>query len=86
MKKFALIFRWPAAALALGCLQPASAWACSACYGQSDSPMANGLNWGILTLLGVVVTVLAGTAGFFVYLAKKSASAAAQSAPPPPSA
>ena len=49
--------------------------ACAACYGQSDSPMAHGLNWGILSLIGVVVPVLGGIAGFFVFIAKKAATA-----------
>ena len=48
---------------------PWFALACSACYGQSDSAMAKGMNWGILSLLGVVVTVLGGIAAFFVFLA-----------------
>ena len=47
-------------------------WACSACYGASDSPMAAGMNAGILTLLVVVVSVLASIASFFVFIARKS--------------
>jgi hypothetical protein len=57
-------------------LQPGSLWACAACYGASDSTMAKGMNAGIFSLLGVVVTVLGSIAGFFVYLAKKSGAAA----------
>ena len=53
---------------------PRSAQACAACYGQSDSPMAHGLNWGIFSLLVVVVGMLGGIASFFVYLARRSAS------------
>ena len=49
--------------------------ACSACFGQSDSPMAHGLNWGIASLLGVVVPVLGGIAAFFIFIARKSAAA-----------
>jgi hypothetical protein len=49
--------------------------ACAACYGQSDSPLAHGLNWGILSLLGVVVPVLGGIAAFFFFIAKKAAAA-----------
>jgi len=59
-------------------MQPASLWACAACYGASDSPMARGMNWGIFTLLGVVVCVLSTFATFFVFLAKKSAAASAE--------
>lgn len=54
--------------------QPQPLWACAACFGQSDSPMANGMNWGILTLLVVVVSVLTGIASFFVFLAKKAST------------
>ena len=66
--------------------------ACAACFGQSDSAMAQGMNWGILSLLGIIALVLVGVATFFVYLAKRtSALAAATSAetmlrPTPPSA
>jgi len=55
-------------------LRPAPILACAACYGASDSPMAQGMNWGIFTLLGVVGGVLGGIAGFFVFLARRSAS------------
>ena len=57
-------------------LHPGSALACAACYGASDSPMAKGMNWGILSLLGVVVMVLGSVASFFVFIGKKAASAA----------
>ena len=39
-------------------LAPSPLFACAACYGKSDSPLAQGMNWGIFTLLGVVVPVL----------------------------
>ena len=61
-----------ASVLALA-MQPRLLWACAACYGQDSGPMAQGMNWGILSLLGIIVTVLAGVAGFFVYLANRSA-------------
>jgi hypothetical protein len=35
--------------------------------------MAAGMNWGILSLLGMIVLVLGGVAGFFIFLAKRSA-------------
>jgi len=56
-------------------LHPASLFACAACYGASDSPMAQGMNWGILSLLGVVVMVLGSVASFFVFIGKKAAAA-----------
>jgi len=46
--------------------------------------MARGFNWGILSLLGVVVMVLGGITTFFVFLGKKSAAVAAVSSAKPP--
>ena len=67
-------------ALALGALaHPGTAAACAVCYGQSDAPMAQGMNWGIMALLGVIGTVLALFSAFFVFLAKKAGSVAALS-------
>ena len=57
-------------------LHPASVFACAACYGASDSAMAKGMNWGILSLLAVVVMVLGSVASFFVFLGKKAAAVA----------
>ena len=54
-------------------LAPLSASACSVCYGDPDSAMSKGLGWGIITLLGVVLTVLAGISAFFVHVAKRTA-------------
>lgn len=45
--------------------------ACSVCFGQSDSPMAQGTNMGILLMLGVTVAMLAAFASFFLYLARR---------------
>lgn len=52
---------------------PASALACAACFGKSDSPLADGMNMGILALLGVITAVLCGFAGFFIFLGRQSA-------------
>ena len=49
-------------------------FACAACYGKSDSALANGMNWGIFTLLGVVLTVLTCIALFFVHIVRKEES------------
>ena len=53
-------------------LRPDSALACAACYGQSDSPLAAGMNWGIMSLLGFIGCVLGAVAGFFVYIVRRS--------------
>jgi hypothetical protein len=54
-------------------LAKTSALACATCYGASDSPLAQGMNWGIATLLGVIGAVLTGVVAFFVHVGVKSA-------------
>ncbi len=51
---------------------PRAALACPVCFGQSDSPMANAMNMGILAMLAVVVAVLAGFASFIVHLNRRA--------------
>ena len=60
---------WPACSWESHSSPPALA--CAACYGQSDSPMAVGMNWGIFSLLGVIACVLGGITSFFVYLGQE---------------
>jgi hypothetical protein len=58
---------------ALILLAPVKTFACAACYGGNvDSAMTDGMNWGVLTLLGVVVPVLGGFLFGLVYLIRKS--------------
>jgi hypothetical protein len=57
--------------------------ACTACYGQSDSPLAQGMNWGILCLLGVIAGVLSGIVVFFVHAVKRSAAVERGNVNPP---
>jgi hypothetical protein len=77
--------------LALVLLTPHRTSACASCFGQSDSPLAVGMNWGILSLLAFITLVLSGVAGFGVFLARRAANySAADAAPdgisaPPPS-
>jgi hypothetical protein len=40
---------------------------------NADSPLAQGMNMGILALLVVILSVLVTIAGFFVFLARRSA-------------
>ncbi len=61
-------------------LLPRPILGCAACYGQSDAPLARGMNWGILSLLVMIVLVLGGVAAFFVSLARRSAALASASA------
>ena len=64
---------------------PSPLFACAACYGKSDSPLASGMNAGIFTLLGVVLTVLTCFAVFFVHVVRGEAKAQTDNpAPNPP--
>ena len=58
-----------------------SALACAVCFGKSDTALAKGLHWGVISLLAVVLCVLGGIATFFIYLAKRSAAVAGASMP-----
>jgi hypothetical protein len=65
----------------LALLVPAQGFACATCYGQVDSPMTDGMNWGIGTLLGILVPVLASFLFFFIHLIRKSEALAAAAQP-----
>jgi hypothetical protein len=58
--------------LLLAAFAPSPLFACAACYGRSDSPMAVGMNWGIFTLLAVVGVVLAGFLTFLICVIRRS--------------
>ena len=70
----------PLAALAMAAA-PQSALACATCFGKSDSDLAKAMNWGILSLLAMVVFVLGGIAAFFIYLARRAAMTAGAATP-----
>lgn len=54
-------------------LAPAKLWACAACFGGNiDAPMADGMNWAILTLGAVILTVLGAFLTFLVYAIRRS--------------
>lgn len=61
-------------------LLPRPLEACATCFGRSDSALAQGLNMGILFLLGVLLVVLGGLVAFFVHLARRAAAADAAAA------
>jgi len=61
-------------ALVLGV--PRAVLACPVCFGQTDSPLANATNMGILAMLGIVGGVLAGFAAFIVHLNRRARLAA----------
>ena len=54
--------------VAAAALAPSPLFACAACYGKSDSPLAHGMNWCIFTLMGVILTVLTCITLFFVHV------------------
>ena len=84
MKTLCKFFKSIVIAAALATLAPSPLFACAACYGKSDSPLASGMNWGIFTLMGVIVTVLATIASFFVYIIRREAAMTNDSAPTNP--
>ena len=48
-------------------------FACAACFGANiDSPMADGMNWAILTLGTILSVVLGGFLTFLIYAIRKS--------------
>ncbi len=52
---------------------PAKIFACATCFGGTiDSPMADGMNWGIFTLLAVIGTVLLTFLTFLIHIIRKS--------------
>ncbi len=78
MNRIRYIF-WVLAAFMV--MQPQAMQACATCFGKTDSRLAVGMNWGIVTLLGVVGFVLALISAFFIYLIKRSATMSASMAP-----
>jgi len=57
--------------------QPVSLFACSACFGDPDSAVSNGLTWAITALIGVIGCVLAGVVAFSVRMNKQAGAVAA---------
>ena len=53
-------------------LIPGSVLACGSCYGAADSSATNGMNFAILSMLGVTGSVLAAMTSFFLYLRKRA--------------
>lgn len=75
--------------VALVVLKPAHLFACAACGSANPyadrSSLTDGMNLGIMTLLGVIVSVLAAFLTFIIYLIRKSeaVNAAAEKSPNP---
>jgi hypothetical protein len=58
--------------ICLAVVASSPAFACATCYGASDSPLAQGMNWGILVLLGFVGAVMTGIVAFFIHVGRNS--------------
>ena len=63
-------------------IAPSSLLACAACTGKTDSPLAVGMNWGIVTLLGFVLSVLSCLVVFFVHVARRTPPDDGEANPP----
>ena len=50
---------------------PSALEACAVCFGEPDSPMTKGLRWGIASLVLILVPVLGGVGGFFIFLCRR---------------
>lgn len=57
-----------------------SALACATCYGASDSPLAKGMNWGIMVLLCFIGAVLLAVSSFFVFIVRRASAIEAAAA------
>lgn len=62
------------------CATPHVAEACAACFGKSDSKMAQAYNMGIFAMLGFVALMFVGVISFFVYITRRAASVSNASA------
>lgn len=61
-----------AVAFVLMVLSSPSSYACAACFGQSDSAMAKGLNAGIFALLVFVLGLWIAFGSFFVFIVRRA--------------
>ncbi len=61
-----------------------AASACSVCFGDPNSSMSKGAQAGVLVLLGVVATLLAGLASLIVFWARRAANLPLPEAPAVP--
>ena len=56
---------------------PSSINACAVCFGAPDDPMTKGMQWGIASLVFILVPVLGGVGSFFVFLSRRGREYAA---------
>ena len=53
-------------------LLPEVGYACATCFGDPTAPASQGLNWAIITLLGVTGGVLGGIISTIISIGKKN--------------
>ena len=61
---------------------PRVAFACPVCFGENDSPLALGINYGILAMLGVIGVLWVAFGSFFIYLRRRARLAETGALPP----
>ena len=59
-------------ALIILVLTPDNLFGCATCFGDPNAPAAQGMNWAIITLLGVTGGVLGGVIHTIVTISKKT--------------
>jgi hypothetical protein len=61
---------------------PRVALACPVCFGENDSPLALGINYGILAMLGLIGGLWVAFGSFFIYLRRRAHLAETGALPP----
>ena len=84
MKSSSKLLKTIFVAVALAVFTASQLSACPACGSANSnmppSPLTDGMNLGILTLFGVIATVLGSIAAFFVFIIRREAALAAKAA------
>jgi len=53
-------------------MAPRAAWACAVCYGAPGAAQTRGMNYGMITMLGVTAVVLGGFGGMIFCFARRA--------------
>ena len=56
---------------------PNSVQSCAVCFGAPDDPMTKGMQWGIASLLFILIPVLGSVGSFFVFIFRRNKEYAA---------
>ena len=63
---------WISILLFIVALTPDNLFGCATCFGDPSAPAVKGMNWAIITLLGVTGGVLGGVIHTIVTISKKT--------------